>query len=123
MVDFKVLIVDDDYINRRLLISILRKKLYQIQTIESVDGTEALRLCYENPDIELILLDIEMPHVNGLEFLKLYTQDKKLRKAPVIAISSNDLRKKEAQLNGADAFVVKPITEEKLFTAMRSITS
>lgn len=122
MVDFKVLIVDDDYINRKLLISILNKKLYQIQTIESVDGADALRSCYEHPDIQLILLDIEMPNVNGLEFLKLFNQDKKLQKIPLIAISSNDLHKQDAYEVGADMFVVKPITEDKLFDAIRQIS-
>jgi putative two-component system response regulator len=119
MVDFKVLIVDDDFINRKLLISILRKELYQIEAIESIDGEEALIACHNNKDIQLILLDIEMPNVNGLEFLKLYADDPTLKKVPTIAISSNDLHKKSAKDAGADAFLVKPITEEKLIEAIR----
>ena len=122
MADFKVLIVDDDYINRKLLVSILKKRLYQIQTIESVDGADALRSCHEHPNIQLILLDIEMPHVDGLEFLRLFNQDKKLQKIPLIAISSNDLHKQDAYNVGADMFLVKPITEEKLFDAILQIS-
>ncbi len=123
MVDFKVLIVDDDYINRKLLISILKKELYQVETIESIDGYDALTLCQEHQDIQLILLNIEVPKVNAIPFLERYNTDKTLQKVPTIAISSNDLHKKSAKQAGADAFLVKPITEEKLIEAIRYSSS
>jgi len=116
---FKVLIIDDDYINRRLLVSLLKKALYQVEIIESVDGRDALSKCQEHTDIQLILLDIEMPNMDGAEFLKHYLADKKLTKVPVIGISSNDLRVKEILQLGATSFIVKPVTEEKLLTAIR----
>ena len=115
---FKILIVDDDYINRRLLISMLKKQLYQIQTIESVDGQEALFQCREHHDLQLILIDVEMPNMDGAQFLKHYKEDKSLPDIPIIAVSSNDLRIKEVLNAGAHAFVVKPVTEEKLLTAI-----
>lgn len=115
---FKILIVDDDYINRRLLISLLEKKLYEINAIESVDGDDALQKCHEHHDIQLILLDVEMPNIDGSEFLKKYKKDKSLPNIPIIAVSSNDLRIKEILNLGAKAFIVKPVTQEKLFTAI-----
>jgi len=48
---FKVLIVDDDYINRHLLVSFLKKELYRIEIIESIDGKEALEICHQNQEI------------------------------------------------------------------------
>jgi len=119
---FKVLIIDDDYINRRLLISILKKELYSIEVIESVDGGHALQLCKEHHDIQLILLDIEMPRMDGAEFLKHYFQDDSLKKVPIIAVSSNDLRIKEILDLGADEFVLKPLSEEKVFNAIMKIS-
>jgi putative two-component system response regulator len=116
---FKVLIVDDDYINRRLLVSLLKKELYKIETIESVDGEDALQKCKEHPNLQLILLDIEMPNMDGSDFLRLYKRDEQASKVPIIAISSNDLRKKEIISFGADAFLQKPITEKKLIAAIR----
>jgi len=113
---FKILIVDDDYINRRLLVSLLKKKLYQIEIIESIDGHDALKKCEEHNDLQLILLDIEMPNMNGAEFLRHYLQ--KPHDIPIIAVSSNDLRIKEIKELGASAFIVKPITEEKLINAI-----
>jgi putative two-component system response regulator len=116
---FKVLIADDDYINRKLLISLLKKELYQVEIIETVDGQNALETCRKNPDIKLILLDVEMPIMDGAEFLKHYIKDRSLPKIPILAISSNDLRVKEIINLGADAFLLKPVTEEKLMGAIR----
>ena len=116
---FKVLIVDDDYINRRLLVSLLKKELYQIETIESIDGEDALKKCKEHSDLQLILLDIEMPNMDGSDFLRLYKRDKATSSVPIIAISSNDLRKKEILSFGANSFLQKPITEKKLIAAIR----
>ncbi len=119
MSEYKILVIDDDFINRKLLIEILRKKLYKIKIIESVDGRDALDIIEEERDIEFILLDIEMPKINGLEFLDIY-KSKNIKRVPVIAISSNDSRKKESLLKGANGFITKPITEKKLMNAIRS---
>jgi putative two-component system response regulator len=118
MVEFKVLVVDDDYINRKLLSSILYKELYKVQTLEASNGREALDICQEESDIHLILLDIEMPIVNGIEFLQRYLGNPLFKHAPVIAISSNDLFKKDAFNAGAHDFLVNPITEEKLLSSI-----
>ena len=120
MVDFKVLVIDDDYINRKLLVEILRKKLYKVETIESVDGEDAIYTIEKEKDIQFILLDIEMPKINGLDFLDIYMNNKNIKKVPIIAISSNDLRKKESLEKGASQFITKPITERKLMEAIRS---
>ncbi|SFV68355.1 response regulator receiver domain protein (CheY-like) [hydrothermal vent metagenome] len=116
--NFKVLIIDDDYINRRLLISLLKKTLYKTETIESVDREDALEKCKENPDIQLIFLNIEMQNINDLNFLINYRADKSLADVPIIAISSDDLRIKEMLTLGAYSFIVKPVTEKKLLTAI-----
>ena len=116
--NFKVLIVDDDYINRMLLTSLLRKTLYKIEIIESVDGEDALRKCKENLDIQLILLDVEMPNMDGSKFLINYKKNRSLPDIPIIAVSSNDLRIKEILELGAHSFLVKPVTEEKLLSAI-----
>ncbi len=118
MVEFKVLMVDDDYINRKLLSSILYKELYKVQTLEASNGREALNICQKENDINLILLDIEMPILNGIEFLQEYLGNPLLKHAPVIAISSNDLFKKDAFNAGAHDFLINPITEEKLLSSI-----
>ena len=116
---FKVLIVDDDYINRRLLISLLKKELYKIEVLEAINGQDALKKCHDHQGIQLILLDVEMPRMDGANFLKHYKEEKTLPNVPIIAVSSNDLRIKEVLSLGANAFLVKPVTEEKLLTAIQ----
>jgi len=115
---FKVLIVDNDYINRRLLISLLKKTLYQIEILEALNGKDALEISSNNLDIQLILLDVEMPIMDGAGFLKYYNENEILAKSSIIAVSSNDLRSKEVLDLGADAFILKPVTEEKLLNAI-----
>ncbi len=115
---FKVLILDDDYINRMLLISFLKKALYQIDTIESIDKDDALEQCKKHNDIQLIIVNIEMSNIDGSAFIKSYKQNDSLPDIPIIAISSNDLRVKEIIDLGASAFVIKPVTEKKLLSAI-----
>jgi len=115
---FKVLVADDDYINRRLLISLLKKELYQVEILEAVNGKDALEICSNNPDIQLILLDVEMPIMDGAGFLKYYGEHKNLSRPPILAISSNDLIAKEILDLGANAFLMKPVTSEKLLNAI-----
>jgi CheY-like chemotaxis protein len=119
VIDFKVLVIDDDYINRKLLIEILRKKLYKVETIESVDGEDALNIIKREKNFQFIILDIEMPKINGIDFLDIYVNSGDIKKAPIIAVSSNDLRRKESLEKGASAFIMKPITERKLMEAIQ----
>jgi len=118
----KILIVDDDYINRRLINSILSKSLYDIELIEADNGKSAMDRCRDNDNIELILLDIEMPIQNGIEFLKEYSKRFcSIPKVPIIAVSSNDDRKKEAIALGVDGFLIKPINEKMLLNAIHTV--
>ncbi len=114
---FKVLIADDDYTNRRLLSSLLKQKLYNVEVIEAIDGKTALEVCRTTDDIQLILVDIEMPVMDGSEFIKEY-RNQHNNKTPILAISSNDLRSREVIYMGANAFLIKPITSEKLLNAI-----
>jgi CheY-like chemotaxis protein len=120
MVSFKVLIVDDDFVNRKLLMEILRKNIYRVEIIESVDGKDALEIVKSHSDIDLILLDIEMPKVNGIEFLDIYNS-LDIKRVPIIAFSSNDLRKRSSKEKGASVFIVKPITQDKLLNAISKL--
>jgi CheY-like chemotaxis protein len=120
MVSFKVLIVDDDFVNRKLLMEILRKNIYRVEIIESVDGKDALEIVKSHSDIDLILLDIEMPKVNGIEFLDIYNS-LDIKRVPIIAFSSNDLRKRSSKEKGASVFIVKPITKDKLLNAISKL--
>jgi len=109
----KILIVDDDATNRKLLNIILSKKP-EIEVIEANDGSEALSKLTE--DISLILLDIYMPVINGIEFLKIIKSEKpEFSNIPVVVLSTDDSKKQEALAWGADDFLVKPVNPISLW--------
>jgi putative two-component system response regulator len=112
----KVLVVDDDMINRMLLKTLLKKHAKVTDIIEAENGSEALNKMKQDPDINLILLDIMMPIVDGIEFLKIFRSDMANSHVPVIVLSTDDTRKTEVYDNGANDFIRKPVKEEALFT-------
>jgi len=112
----KVLVVDDDMINRMLLKTLLKKNAKVTDIIEAENGSDALNKMKEDPSINLILLDIMMPIVDGIEFLKIFRADMANAHVPVIVLSTDDTRKTEVYDNGANDFIRKPVKEEALFS-------
>ena len=110
----KVLIVDDDFINRMLLQTLLKKNPNVTAMIEAENGSDALDKLKEDPDINLILLDIVMPVIDGIEFLKIFRADSKNSHIPVIVLSTDDTRKREVLDKGANDFLIKPFKEGML---------
>jgi len=114
----KVLIVDDDFINRKLLQTLLKKHPDVVETTEAENGSDALEKLKNDPSINLVLLDIMMPIVDGIEFLKIFRSDMANAHIPVIVLSTDDSRKTEVFDNGANDFLRKPIKEDDLFGKM-----
>jgi len=112
----KVLIVDDDFINRKLLQTLLKKNPSVIDMQEAENGSDALDKLKKDSSINLILLDIMMPIVDGVEFLKIFRSDMSNSHIPVIVLSTDDTRKTEVFDNGANDFIRKPIKEDDLFS-------
>ncbi len=114
----KVLVVDDDFINRKLLQTLLKKNPEVSEIVEAENGSDALDKLKKESDINLILLDIMMPIVDGIEFLKIFRSDMANSHIPVIVLSTDDSRKTEVFDNGANDFMRKPIKETDLFSKM-----
>lgn len=114
----KVLIVDDDFINRKLLQTLLKKNTDVIDIQEAENGSDALDKLKKDSSINLVLLDIMMPIVDGVEFLKIFRSDMANSHIPVIVLSTDDTRKTEVFDNGANDFLRKPIKEDDLFSKM-----
>ena len=111
----KVLLVDDDFINRKLLQTLLKKNPSVTEIIEAENGSDALDKLKKESNVNLILLDVMMPIVDGIEFLKIFRSDMSNAHIPVIVLSTDDTRKTEVFDNGANDFLRKPIKEEQLF--------
>lgn len=117
---FNVLIVDDDFINRKLISTLLKKHSDIIEGItEAENGSEALDILRENGSINMILLDIMMPILDGKEFLKIFRTDAENNAIPVIVLSTDDTQRTAVFNYGADDFLLKPIKEGELIPAIK----
>jgi putative two-component system response regulator len=110
----KVLVVDDDMINRMLLKTLLKKNASVSEIIEAENGSEALEKIKKEGDFNIILLDVMMPVLNGVEFLKIFRAEMSNSHIPVIVLTTDDTRKTEVLENGANDFLRKPILGEDL---------
>ncbi|MEO1923217.1 MAG: response regulator [Nautiliaceae bacterium] len=113
----KILIVDDDSINRKLLKAILTKGGYQV--IEANNGAEALEKL--TPNVSLILLDLMMPVMDGLTFLRSYKSQKpQYANIPVLILTTDDSKKEEALRLGAKEVIIKPINPVEVIEKVSS---
>ena len=119
----KVLVVDDDFINRKLLQTLLKKNPSVTEIIEAENGSDALDKLKKDSTVDLILLDIMMPVVDGIEFLKIFRSDMSNAHIPVIVLSTDDTRKTEVFDNGANDFLRKPVMQDKLYQKIDQWTS
>jgi two-component system, cell cycle response regulator DivK len=105
----KVLIVEDNDLNMKLFNDLLEAHGYC--TLRTKDGVEALRMArLHRPD--LILMDIQLPEVSGLEVTKWLKEDDDLRAIPVIAVTAFAMKGDEEKIRdgGCEAYIAKPIS-------------
>jgi two-component system cell cycle response regulator DivK len=104
-----VLIVEDNELNMKLFHDLLDAHGYQ--TLQTRSGIEALRLARERrPD--LILMDIQLPEVSGLEVTRWLKDDEELREIPVVAVTAFAMKGDEQRIRqgGCEAYISKPIS-------------
>ncbi|EDP66015.1 response regulator receiver protein [alpha proteobacterium BAL199] len=104
-----VLIVEDNELNMKLFHDLLEAHGYNI--IGTRDGMEALRIARDSrPD--LILMDIQLPKVSGLEVTKWIKEDDRLKSIPVIAVTAFAMKGDEEKIRegGCEAYIAKPIS-------------
>ena len=110
----RILVVEDSITTRQALVLTLQKAGYQV--FQAQDGQEGIEQLQHQVGIQLVICDIEMPHVNGFEFLRHCQQIPGLADIPVLTLTSrNDeqYRLLASQL-GAAAYMTKPYMEHKL---------
>lgn len=117
----KMLIVDDMTVNREYL-----KVLFENDFIfeEAENGRQALEILRKNNnDIDLIMLDLNMPVMDGREFLKEKNADRSLVGIPVIVISAEDSHEQQANIliMGADDYIVKPFVNEAVKKRVQNV--
>jgi len=116
-----ILAVDDDMINLKLLKSMLKKVDSVGEVIEAMNGSDAIGHLKARDDIDMVLLDIIMPIMGGLEMLKVVRADTNLRQIPIIVLTTDETKKGEALELGANGFLMKPVRSADLVQKMSSL--
>ena len=112
----KVLVVDDSAIMRKVIEQIL--EMLGHEAVPAANGVEAFERLKEHDDVRLILLDWNMPEMNGIEFLRAVKDMPNLSEIPVIMLTTESERRKmiEAIEAGAKHYLTKPFQPETLAT-------
>lgn len=115
----RLLVVEDNELTRRLLIDLLTTKGYR--TEQAGDGDQALSLALAEPP-DLVLMDIQLPGMGGLETIRAFRKDPSLKKIPILALSAHSRASdiEECIEAGADGFVRKPVGIDSLVRAVES---
>ncbi len=115
----KVLLVDDDMRNIFSLSSILTDK--NMILLEAENGKEALVRIREHPDVDIVLMDIMMPEMDGFEAIRTIRLDPRFRDLPVIAMTAKAMAgdQEKCIAAGANDYISKPIDMDKLLSLLR----
>jgi signal transduction histidine kinase/ActR/RegA family two-component response regulator len=114
-----ILVVEDDEVNYLFLETVLSKN--NIQTVRALNGVEAVEICSKNEEINMVLMDIKLPLMNGYEATR---RIKKLRPdLPIIAQTAYAMQedKHKALQAGCDGYIPKPIITSDLFKLIESL--
>jgi len=105
----KILIVEDNELNMKLFNDLLQA--YGYETVQTMDGRDALKLAREHSP-NLILMDIQLPEISGLEITKMLKADDELKSIPVVAVTAFAMKGDEEKIRegGCEGYIAKPIS-------------
>jgi CheY-like chemotaxis protein/signal transduction histidine kinase/CHASE3 domain sensor protein len=115
----KILLVDDDMRNVFALSKILQER--GMEVIKAENGIKALNMLEDHPDMDLVLMDIMMPEMDGYEAMTRIRSQMRFKKLPVIALTAKAMKddKQKCIDAGANDYITKPIDVERLLSLMR----
>lgn len=116
----KILIADDDIKNVFVLASVLEE--HGATVVDARNGQEALETLWEEPDIDLVLMDVMMPNMDGYETMRAIRRDDALKALPIIAITAKTLIEDRQQCleAGADDYLSKPVDYDGLLRLVKA---
>ena len=116
----RILVVEDNELNMKLFRDLLGANGFQV--LETRDGVEALKLARkEVPD--LVVMDIQLPEISGLEVAKWIKDDPELAHIPIIAVTAFAMKGDEEKMRegGCDAYLAKPISVAPFLERVRTL--
>jgi chemotaxis family two-component system sensor histidine kinase/response regulator PixL len=113
-----ILVVDDSATLRKTIVSTLTRAGYQV--IQAGNGVEALQKLRQHPQIDLIISDVEMPEMDGFQFLDRRRQEPSLARIPVVMLTAcrSDKHQQLALALGATAYLTKPCSQPDLLATV-----
>lgn len=118
----KILIIEDNELNLKLFNDLLDAHGYK--TVESRDGRKAFEITMrENPD--LIIMDIQLPNISGIDVIRQIKSDKKLKHIPIIAVTAYAMQDDEERIMsaGCEGYISKPIEIASFVEKVREHTN
>ncbi|HEX6894060.1 MAG TPA: response regulator, partial [Bryobacteraceae bacterium] len=115
----KVLVVDDDVRNIFALTSLLED--HNLKVVHAENGRAGIELLKKMPDVDLVLMDIMMPEMDGYETMKAIREISEFRTLPIIALTAKAMKGDRAKCieAGASDYITKPVDLEQLFSVLR----
>ena len=117
-----ILIVEDNELNLKLFQDLL--EAHGFETLQTKDGREALKMAREHrPD--LIIMDIQLPEVSGLEVTSWIKNDDSIKHIPIIAVTAFAMKGDEEKMRegGCEAYIAKPISVTKFIDTVKQYTA
>jgi CheY-like chemotaxis protein len=117
--DRKILIVDDDVRNIFALTSILEGQ--HMNVIYAENGLEAIKLIQESPDVEVVLMDVMMPEIDGYETTRRIREMDQFKNLPIIALTAKAMKgdREKCIEAGASDYIAKPVDTDQLMSLLR----
>ena len=115
----KILVVDDSAVQRKMIMSIIKKAGFQNEILEAADGKEAIKILGTNfKEIGLILCDWNMPNWTGLDFIEGVAKVPQVAQTPIVMVTAEGtedaIRKAYDKHPGLAGYIVKPFTPDQL---------
>jgi HAMP domain-containing protein/CheY-like chemotaxis protein/signal transduction histidine kinase len=115
----KILIVDDDIRNIFALTSLLER--HQMEVVYAENGKDAIELLRTTPDIDIVLMDVMMPEMDGYETMRAIRSEVKGRSLPIIALTAKAMKgdREKCVEAGASDYIAKPVDTDQLLSLLR----
>jgi CheY-like chemotaxis protein len=115
----KALVVDDDARNIFALTTILENQ--EMEVLSATNSREAMEIIHNDPDLEVVLMDIMMPDKDGYETLREIRKDSRFRSLPVLALTAKAMKgdREKCLQAGASDYIAKPVNTDQLLSLLR----
>jgi CheY-like chemotaxis protein len=115
----KILIVDDDVRNVFALTSVLES--HGMEVLYAENGNDGIELLHRNPDVDLVLMDIMMPGMDGYETMRAIRSEDSFKQLPIISLTAKAMKgdREKSIASGASDYIAKPVDTDQLLSLMR----